>query len=1043
MDSKSNPIQSNPMKKIIKTYTLFLICFFFFTGVLLAQPGNDACANATLITTDSVCVTGTSRFINQTLTAATNQSYSIASPVCSQLSTAMDVWYKFVAKTKFPTITVSNPGAGWTIGNVRIQLLSGTCGNGLFTEVACGTGPTLSLALTNPLTEGTMYYIRIHKNTAAVIGVNHTFDICVTDDFSKGSRMNEIFSRTVLSNATVLKYPWEITYGKDDFLWITEARGYKVYRMNPNDGVKTTVLDISLGSTFLPAGDRAAYNCQFDINVIADPPQGGLAGLALHPRFLTYPSPQNYVYISYVYSFVGGSSPTGIIYSNKLVRFYYDTLTGKLGTPNLIANLPGSNDHNSQRMIIAPVTPGGTNFLFYAGGDMGTGQYLNRTRAQNAQNVNSVEGKILRYNIDTAGGVPWIPTTNPYFSNSSVYSIGIRNNQGFAYDTALNILYGASHGPYSDDEINIIQPFKNYGHPLVIGYADGNYNGNWAIKTNTSVAAGSCWSDLILTPDSLCSNPPVGNEATRVNTINANALISGAYKAPLFSAYPASSAIITSVWQTHPSNSTWASEAWSGLDIYQNKMIPGWSKSLVAAGLKFGRMIRIPLSANGTKTMPSNLDSANSADTITYFQSTNRYRDLAIAPNGKDIFFVMDNNSATSGPGIGNPTEVACMGCVVKYSFLGYEEKSGFSSISKTIPVADGTVNTCNTATTITIDGTNNFIWVPITGPDGNIVAEINAMGQSLGAVTTSFYKNSGAIRVNGGVHYLDRNITISPTVTSFGTPVKVRLYISKAEFDALVLDPSSGVTLIGQLRVLKNNDACGSSISSATTLLTPVNTIFSDLQHGANGYVLQVNVTGFSSFYFAGSNTTLPLQLLTFTGSLQNNSVTLLKWKTVNEINTSNFNVERSIDIQNFNQIGNVTANGSSSTEANYAYNDPDVANLQSLNIFYRLKMYDKTGAYRYSNVIRVTMPELQSVLSISPNPVSGEVNAKITAAEACNVEWQIIDNTGRVSIKNTTTLKKGTNSLRIYINELAAGLYFLKIKGGCIDLNTKFQKL
>ena len=56
--------------------------------------------------------------------------------------------------------------------------------------------------------------------------------------------------------------------------------------------------------------------------------------------------------------------------------------------------------------------------------------------------------------------------------------MGIRNNQGFAYDPTLGKFYRFEHGPYSDDEINVIEEAKNYGHPLVIGYAaDDNYNG--------------------------------------------------------------------------------------------------------------------------------------------------------------------------------------------------------------------------------------------------------------------------------------------------------------------------------------------------------------------------------------------------------------------------------------------------------------------------------------------------------------------------------------------------------------------------------------
>ena len=83
-----------------------------------------------------------------------------------------------------------------------------------------------------------------------------------------------------------------------------------------------------------------------------------------------------------------------------------------------------------------------------------------------------------------------------------------------------------------------------------------------------------------------------------------------------------------------------------GLDIYSNKLIPGWKRSLVAASLKWGRLMRLKLSGAGTATVPNNTVN----DTISYFNSKNRFRDLAFSPDGKDIFVIMDNNSATSGP---------------------------------------------------------------------------------------------------------------------------------------------------------------------------------------------------------------------------------------------------------------------------------------------------------------------------------------------------------------------------------------------------------
>ena len=1034
---------------------LFLILFILFNNVANAQV-NNTCANASIINTDSACVSGTSSLTAQTLTGATADGYNITSS-CGVQSTYQDVWYKFVAKTKTPTITVSNIGTGWGgITNVGIELLSGDCGS--FTEVACASGATLTPSLNNFLVEGTTYYVRIHRNSSTAPKNSTTFDICITDALTRGSRMNEIFSRTVLSNPGVLQYPWEITYGPDDSLWVTEAKGYKVYKISPTSGVKRTVLDLSFGSTWFGTADDS-LSAQQSIATWSSigSPQGGFAGLALHPKFGDG-SGNDYVYVTYVWKYISGNNPDGIFYQNKLVRLKYNNTTGRLQNPAIVDNnLPGSTDHNSQRLIIAPTVKNGTPYLFMAQGDMGAGQFANRYRPNNAQNTSSQEGKILRYNLDSIGQpgtgyAKWLPTSNPYTTNKSIYSIGIRNNQGFAYDSSTNILYGASHGPYSDDEINIIESAKNYGHPLVIGYAaDGNYNGASSSGTSTSISAGSSYKDCDVsgyTPPVAYTSPycgkssiaPIGNEINNMNAINAAAPDS--YRDPLFSAYPSISATITNTWQNNPSNGGWESEAWSGLDIYSNKIIPGWNRSLVAAGLKWGRLIKLNLDATGSKTLPSGIGGAvgNAGDTVTYFQSTNRYRDLAFAPNGKDLFLVMDNSSATSGPGTANPTSPACPGCVVKYSFLGYADAAGLSTIPKSINVTAGILNSCNAGTPITIDGSNNFLWIPITGPDGNIMAEINAMGQSLGLVTSSFYKNGSAVRSAGGVKYLDRNITITPTVKIFATPVKVRLYISKVELDALIA--ASGVTGISNLKILKNSDVCSSSLGTSTTTFIPVNTS-TDLLQGSNGYVLQTAVPGFSTFYFASNNIVLPVDLTTFTGALQNDLSTLLNWKTGTEINVAGFDVERSVGGNIYNKIGFVKSEGNINNGSSYSLTDKEAIDQQSLILYYRLKIIDKDGSFKYSNIITITLPITKAIITIAPNPVMNDLKGSIISPITGNVMLSIFDNTGRLILQTTSYLKKGTNSFTQNINQLSSGLYYIDLSAKGIIARTKFQKL
>ncbi|MES1218450.1 MAG: PQQ-dependent sugar dehydrogenase [Bacteroidota bacterium] len=1005
-----------------------------FTILLSGPASNDNCSNAVTLTPSATCTN-----VSGNLSNATSSSPGITS-TCSGTPGA-DVWYSFVAPSAFPTITLSNVGSSFS--STYIQILSGSCGS--LTSEACANATSITPGGAG-LTPGNTYYIRVYSTTVSPSGCNWGFDICITyipPVVVTASRMNEVYKQTILSDAGVLQYPWEITYGPDNKLWITESRGYKVYRMDPATGAKTTVLDLNSTSTDLSAWGAdslraVSLTSTSNWNGSANTwPQGGLAGLAIHPQFGD--GTHDYVYVSYVHRYLStASGSAGIFFRNKIVRFTYNSGTGKLGSPAVVCDtIPGGQDHNSQRMIIAPVTSGGTNYLFYACGDMGAGQFANRLRPQNAQNPASYEGKILRFNLESdgdAGADAWIPNSNPYSSSSAVYSIGIRNNQGFAYDTSLNILYGSSHGPYSDDEINIIQSFKNYGHPLVEGFVDGNYNGNSTSGTNTSISAGAPYTDN----NGVSTCPPIGDEAANKTAIDASG--NGLYKDPFFSAYAVPQATVANIWQTNPGNATpapgWPTEAWSGLDFYSHTLVPGWKRSLVAASLKWGRLLRLPVGSLGTTTRPNN----NVSDTISYFGSQNRFRDLAFSPDGKDIFVIMDNTSTTSGPGSANPVVPQCAGCVQKYTFLGYADAGGKSTIPAEIDVTDGTVNTCNTGTTVTIDVSNSNYWVPITGPDGNIMAEIYANGNNLGTVTSSFYKNSGAIRIKSGNHYLDRNITITPQTQPL-TPVKIRLYISKAEFDALDADPVSGVTNISSLKILKNSDACGNAITATTTTITPT---YAEA-HGANGYMLQGDISGFSSFYFSSTSTTLPLDLLTFSGSLQNNNTVFLKWKTENEINTSHFVIERSIDGSQFKNIGTVSTNGNNYGGVfDYSFTDVDAANQQSLLLYYRLKIVDINGSFKYSNVINISLPNSPEKLTVSPNPVFNETRITLSSPVNGTIRWKLFDNAGRVIQQNSEHVRQGNgNSFTINMNKLSRGSYYLSVSGAGIDQNVKLQKL
>jgi hypothetical protein len=316
-------------------------------------------------------------------------------------------------------------------------------------------------------------------------------------------------------------------------------------------------------------------------------------------------------------------------------------------------------------------------------------------------------------------------------------------------------------------------------------------------------------------------------------------------------------------------------------------------------------------------------------------------------------------------------------------------------------------------------------------------MAEIFANGNNLGTVTSAFYTNSGAIRIKNGTRYLDRNITITPQ-NQPATPVKIRLYLSKAEFDLLDADPSSGISAIGDLKILKNDDPCSAAIVNGTLLVNPA---YAEA-HGSNGYMLQADISSFSSFYFGASNITLPVTLLTFTGSLEGTG-TKLAWQTAHEINTSQFIVERSIDGANFSAIGTVAASGTVSINKFYDFSDGDALHQSSPLLYYRLKMMDRDGGYSYSKVITISISFVTGTVTVFPNPAADKATIVMSAMNDGKATWKIVDNAGRNLLHSSTILKKGANTVSVDIGKLPAGIYYLVVSGAGIDQKVKLQKL
>jgi GEVED domain/Secretion system C-terminal sorting domain len=158
----------------------------------------------------------------------------------------------------------------------------------------------------------------------------------------------------------------------------------------------------------------------------------------------------------------------------------------------------------------------------------------------------------------------------------------------------------------------------------------------------------------------------------------------------------------------------------------------------------------------------------------------------------------------------------------------------------------------------------------------------------------------------------------------------------------------------------------------------------------------------------------TIPVDLMAFSGQ-NTEGGNLLNWQTATEVQSSHFDVERSLNGQDFDKIATVQALGKANT---YALNDKNVT--QNTH-YYRLKMVDNDGAFQYSKTIALNSGKPNNkALSIYPNPVTQLLTIETTE----EAERQVVNLLGQTVLRSKAVQQ-------IDVSALPSGTYFLKIGG------------
>lgn len=239
-----------------------------------------------------------------------------------------------------------------------------------------------------------------------------------------GVRTTTPYQATIVTSG--LSQPWGITSLPGGRLLITEKAG--TMRIVSATGTMGSAI------TGIPAVNSGG--------------QGGLLGLCIDPQFLT----------------------------NRMVYWVFsDNIPGGTVTAIAKGRLSDNETIIENASVIYRANPAANSTAHYGGrilfdrtGNLlvSTGERSNTSTRPLAQSVTGALGKIVR--ITTNGQpAPGNPTISAAGALPELYSIGHRNPQGIALHPVTGDLWQSEHGPRGGDEINRVQPGRNYGWPTI------------------------------------------------------------------------------------------------------------------------------------------------------------------------------------------------------------------------------------------------------------------------------------------------------------------------------------------------------------------------------------------------------------------------------------------------------------------------------------------------------------------------------------------------------------------------------------------------
>jgi hypothetical protein len=181
-------------------------------------------------------------------------------------------------------------------------------------------------------------------------------------------------------------------------------------------------------------------------------------------------------------------------------------------------------------------------------------------------------------------------------------------------------------------------------------------------------------------------------------------------------------------------------------------------------------------------------------------------------------------------------------------------------------------------------------------------------------------------------------------------------------------------------------------------------------------------------ALYTISVTSILPLNGMNLSANQQGSNVKLT-WDVTGERNVIRYELEYSVNSQNFTSAATVSYRSSANGDNKYTYTHIPVVTTGML--YYRVVQYRADGSSNVSNQVVVRLSDKAgSSVTVMPTLITSTANVNIHAVAAIRTTINVIDNNGKLVMKREVALANGSNSFTLDgWNALANGTYYIQV--------------